>query len=300
MSSIKYRKGILLAGGTGQRLKPLTSAISKQLLPVYDKPMIYYPLSTLMLSGIRDILVITTPKDKEVFQGLFGDGKDWGLNFTYSVQERPEGIAQALNIGSDFIKGNPVALALGDNLFHGKGLTELLNSANNRSTGATIFAYPVRDPERYGVVKFNKSGTAISIEEKPSQPTSQYAVTGLYFYDETVIERAKKLKFSNRGELEITSLNQSYLDDGLLNVELMGRGMAWLDTGTFDSFNEASSYIRTLEHRQGLKVGCPEEIAWRKKWISEEQLKKLAKPLKASGYGEYLLRLLEISETENE
>ncbi len=300
MNEPSCRKGIILEGGNGQRLKPLTSAISKQLLPVYDKPMIYYPISILMLSGIKDILIITTEKDQKIFKNLLGNGKNWGINFNYAKQEKPEGIAQALLIGEEFINGNSVAIALGDNLFHGKGLIELLRSANKRKKGGTIFAYPVRDPERYGVVEFDKNFRALSIEEKPNKAASPYAVTGLYFYDDTAVERAKKIKVSKRGELEITCLNQNYLNDGLLNVEIMGRGMAWLDTGTCDSFQEASAYIRTLEHRQGLKVGCPEEIAWRQKWINNQELKNLAIPLMASGYGEYLLKLLELSVREKD
>ena len=300
MYSLDHRKGIILAGGTGQRLKPLTSAISKQLLPVYDKPMIYYPLSILMLSGIKDILIITTKKDQRIFKELLGNGIDWGVTFNYAIQQKPEGIAQSLLIGEQFIDGNPVAIALGDNLFHGTGLINLLEAASQRKSGSTILAYPVRDPERYGVVIFDKDGKALAIEEKPQEPTSQYAVTGLYFYDETAVERAKKLDFSDRGELEISSLNQTYLNDGLLHVELMGRGMAWLDTGTCDSLQDASSYIRTLEHRQGLKVGCPEEIAWRRKWINDKQLKNLVGPLMASGYGAYLMKLLERSEVKKD
>ncbi len=293
MTSLSSRKGIILAGGSGKRLAPITSGISKQLMPVYDKPMIYYPLSTLMLCGIKEILIITTARTQSNFKHLLGNGNKWGVDFSYEVQQKPEGIAQALLIGEKFIGDNSVALALGDNLFHGNELIDLLLKANSRNIGSTILAYPVSDPERYGVVTFDNSDQVKSIEEKPTNPLSQYAVTGLYFYDNSAVRRAKALNFSSRGELEITSLNQTYLDDGLLTVELMGRGMAWLDTGTFDSLQEAGSYIRTLECRQGLKVGCPEEVAWRKGWIDDKQMVKLAEPLMLSGYGEYLLRLLQ-------
>jgi len=287
------RKGIVLAGGSGTRLAPLTLAVSKQLMPVYDKPMIYYPLTTLMLAGLREVLIITTPQDQPAFERLLADGSAWGMEITYAVQPSPDGLAQAFLIGSKFLADSPAALVLGDNLFHGHELSLQLQSINNNAEGATVFAYPVRDPERYGVVEFDNEGRVLSLEEKPTKPLSRFAVTGLYFYDSSVVERARQVQPSARGELEITDLNRSYLEAGLLRVELMGRGMAWLDTGTPDSLHEAAAYIRTLEHRQGLKVGCPEEVAYRMGWIDAVQLEQLAQPLRKSGYGNYLLQVLE-------
>ena len=281
-------KGIVLAGGSGTRLYPITRALSKQLLPVYDKPMVYYPLSTLMLAGIRDILVITTPEDRGQFERLLGDGAQWGIRLSYAAQPRPEGLAQAFLIGADFIANDRVALVLGDNVFFGHGLPEILQRAAARATGATIFAYQVRDPERYGVVSFDSSGRALTIAEKPANPASRWAVTGLYFYDNEVVRHAREVRPSGRGELEITDLNMRYLAAGALHVELMGRGFAWLDTGTFDALIDAGTFVHTLEERQGMKIACPEEIAYRMGFITRHDLLKLAASLEKSGYGQYL------------
>jgi len=288
------RKGIILAGGSGTRLYPITQAISKQLLPVYDKPMIYYPLGVLMLAGLREVLIITTPHEQALFQRLLGDGSQWGMRLEYAVQPSPDGLAQALLIGRDFLAGAPSCLVLGDNLFHGQGLTELLRRADARRDGATVFGYWVRDPQRYGVAEFDAQGRVIGLEEKPAQPKSHYAVTGLYFYDGRASDFAAQLTPSARGELEITDLNRRYLEDGSLHLETLGRGFAWLDTGTHESLVEAAAYMETIEKRQGLRVCCPEEIAWRNGWIDDAALRGLAQPLGKSGYGEYLLGLLEI------
>ncbi len=286
------RRGIILAGGSGTRLYPLTVPVSKQLMPVYDKPMIYYPLSVLLLAGVRDILIITTPADAPAFHGLLGDGSQWGISINYAQQPRPEGLAQAYHIGADFVGSDPSVLILGDNIFHGHGLPELLSSAAERTEGATVFGYYVKDPTAYGVVSFDAAGRAETIEEKPASPRSNFAVTGLYFYDGDAVAHARDLKPSARGELEITDLNRRYLDTGTLHVELMGRGFAWLDTGTHGSLLDAANYVRIVEERQGLKIACPEEIAWRMGLIDDGQLERIAAPLRKSGYGEYLLSQL--------
>jgi len=296
---IKNFKGIILAGGNGSRLAPLTNCMSKQLMPLYDKPMIYYPLSTLMLAGIKDFLIIVSEENLNSFKDLLSDGSQWGVSIKFKIQKKPEGIAQAFLIAEEFLNGNPASLILGDNLFHGSTLIGQMKKALKRNLGATIFAYPVVDPERYGVVEFNEKGKAIEIKEKPNNSKSRYAVTGLYFFDSSVVSKAKKIKPSERGELEITSLNKLYLEEGTLNVETMGRGMAWLDTGTHDTLHEAGSFVRTIEHRQGLKLCCPEEISWRSGWIDDNKLKELAKPLIKSGYGQYLENLLNESASDH-
>jgi glucose-1-phosphate thymidylyltransferase len=287
------RKGIILAGGSGTRLYPVTSCVSKQLMPVYDKPMIYYPLSVLMLAGIREILIITTPYDQPGFHKLLGDGSKWGMRFAYEVQPEPAGLAQAFHIGADFLAGSPSALILGDNIFYGHGLADLLRSASEREEGATVFAYRVAEPQHYGVVSFDDAGVAQTLEEKPKQPKSSYAVTGVYFYDEDVVELSRQVRPSARGELEITDLNRMYLDAGKLNVEILGAGYAWLDTGTHASLLDAALFTKIIEDRQGLKICCPEEVAWRMGFISDDQMVALAEPLRKSGYGEYLLKVME-------
>ena len=295
MKKDSFRKGILIAGGLGSRLYPLTSVISKQLLPVYDKPMIYYPLTTLMLSGVKDILIITTKFSQSLFEKLLGDGSEWGMNFSYKVQEKCYGVSHAISLGEGFTCDKNIVIALGDNIFHGTNFVSFLQSADIRKEGATIFTYPVKDPQRYGVISYDKKGSILSLQEKPTNPNSNNAITGLYFFDKSVYERIRKLEYSTRNELEITGLISSYLKDNLLNVESFGRGMAWFDTGTFDSLQEGSEYIRSIQNRQGLKVGCPEEISWRQGWINDNQLTNLADKLMSGGYGEYLLKLIDIN-----
>ena len=292
MLKTQTRKGLILAGGLGTRLRPITNAVSKQLLPIYDKPMIYYSITTLMLAGIKDFLLITCPEDKNMFLKLLGDGSRWGVNINYAIQDKPKGLAEAFIIGEEFIGDNPVVLILGDNLFHGDGLSKLLMESNLNNEKSTIFLYQVNDAKRYGVAEFNKSGEVLNIEEKPKEPKSNYAVTGIYFYCNDVVAKSKLLKPSKRGELEITDLNNMYIKERKLNAKIMNRGMTWLDTGTFDSLHEASSYIKTIETRQGLKIGCPEEVAWRKGFINRDKVYELAQPLKNSGYGDYLINLL--------